>query len=353
MNERSPSRRRPFGSLRILFWFAGLLASSLGPAQRPGIPPIAIPGGTPGIGFDDLRFSPALDRILVPAGRTGTVALVDPTDRRVRLIGGFSAKPTYGGGHDESVTSADVAGGFLYATDRTSGSLEVVDVAAGKIVGGTKLGGSPDYVRYVAPTGEVWVTEPDSERIEIFRLEGTPPKPVHAAFVAVPGGPESLVIDESRGRAYTHLWDGETVSLDLKSHARAAKWANGCKGSRGIALDESRGFLFAGCAEGAATVLDVATGKPLGAVSAGDGIDVIDYNAKLRHLYLPGARSATMATVGVSEQGGLSVLGTSPTAVGSHCVAADASGTAYVCDPKRGLLLVIPDTFPAFQEPRK
>ena len=100
-------------------------------------------------------------------------------------IGGFSAKPDYGGGHDESVTSADEGGGFLFATDRTSGRLEVVDPAARRIVAGSKLGGSPDYVRYVAPTEEVWVTEPDSERIEIFRLEGKPPRPVHAANIPV------------------------------------------------------------------------------------------------------------------------------------------------------------------------
>ena len=245
------------------------------------------------------------------------------------------------------MTSADDGSGFLFATDRTSGRLEVVDPAAGKIVAGAKLAGSPDYVRYVATTGELWVTEPDSERIEIFRLEGTPPRPVHDAFLKVAGGPESLVIDAARGRAYTHLWEGMTVALDLKSRSTVAKWANSCKGSRGIALDAARGFVFVGCAEGKAAVLDVATGKQLGSVSAGSGIDVIDYNPRLSHLYLPGAKSATLAIVAVSEQGKLSLLGTFPTAAGGHCVAADENGTSYVCDPKGGRLLVIPDTFPA------
>jgi hypothetical protein len=74
---------------------------------------------------------------------------------------------------------------------------------------------------------------------------------------------------------------------------------------------------------------------------------VIDYNPRLSHLYLPGAKSATLAIVAVSEQGKLSLFGTFPTAVGGHCVAADENGTSYVCDPKGGRLLVIPDTFPA------
>src|SRR5262245_64587274 len=31
-----------------------------------------------GVGFDDLRFSTALNRLIVPGGRTGAIVLVDP-----------------------------------------------------------------------------------------------------------------------------------------------------------------------------------------------------------------------------------------------------------------------------------
>ena len=36
------------------------------------------------------------------------------------------------------------------------------------------------------------------------------------------------------------------VAIELKSHKELARWKNGCKGSRGIALDEKRGLLFVG-----------------------------------------------------------------------------------------------------------
>lgn len=39
---------------------------------------IKIPGGDAGIGFDDLRFSMKLGRVLVPSGRTGSLNLIDP-----------------------------------------------------------------------------------------------------------------------------------------------------------------------------------------------------------------------------------------------------------------------------------
>ena len=44
---------------------------------------LALPGGDGGIGFDDLMFSPALHRVLAPAGRTGKLDLIDPNTRKV------------------------------------------------------------------------------------------------------------------------------------------------------------------------------------------------------------------------------------------------------------------------------
>ena len=213
--------------------------------------PIEIPGGSAGVGFDDLRFSVSLGKVLVPAGRTGSLVLLDPATRNVTAVEGFSAKKEYGGGHDVGVTSADSGRGRVFATDRTSGLLAIIDPAGRRIVSRSKLGGAPDYVRYVEPSGEVWVTEPDSERIEIFHLlAGIPPAAVHDGFLPVPGGPESLAVDARRGRAYTHLWNGKTVAIDVKARRIAATWNNGCKASRGLALDEARGFLFAACSDG-------------------------------------------------------------------------------------------------------
>jgi hypothetical protein len=151
-------------------------------------------------------------------------------------------------------------------------------------------------------------------------------------------------VDGKRGRAYTHLWKGKTVAIDVKARSVTATWENGCTGSRGIALDESGRFLFAGCAEGKAVVLDTGTGKMLSSLAAGDGVDIIDYDATLSHLYLPGGKSATLAVLGVSREGQLSLLGTLPTAAGAHCVAA-VKGSVFVCDPKKGRLIVFRDGY--------
>ncbi len=310
---------------------------------------VPLPGGSGGIGFDDLGFAAGIRKVLAPAGATGDLDLVDPDTFTITAIAGFStSQGTFQGGHGNGTTSADEGRGLLFAIDRTSLLLDVVDPAAKKIVASAKLGGSPDYVRWVDATGEVWVTEPDSERIEVFTVPSGPsPTPVSVATIGIKGGPESLVIDSTRKRAFTHLWSGSTVAIDVGARTPIATWPNGCSGSRGIALDSKRGFLFAGCAEGKAVVLDIDHGgKQLGSASSGNGVDVIGYSPTLAHLYLPGATSATMAFIGVSAVGQLSVLGTVPTAQGAHCVTADDRGHAWVCDVNRGQLLVFKDSYP-------
>jgi len=311
--------------------------------------PIPLPGGEGGIGFDDLTFAPDLKRLLVPAGRSGNLDLIDPATRQITPIVGFSAQGKGTAGHGDGTTSADAGRGMIFAIDRTALKLVVLDAAAKTVVAKVDLAGDPDYVRWVAPVGELWVTQPDKDRIEIFTLPASGPAvPVHKEFLAVPGGPESLVVDAAHGRAYTHLWKSTTLAIDLKSRAIVARWPNGCKGSRGIALDAGRGFLFAGCAEGKAVVLDLShNGAVLSSLSAGSGVDIIAYDPGLAHLYLPGGKSETMAILGVSKVGKLSLLSTVKTARGAHCVAADDRHQAWVCDPDHGRLLLVNDTNPA------
>jgi hypothetical protein len=328
----------------LLVW-SGLACRASTPS---GVPVVALPNGRPGIGFDDLRYSRSLGKLLVPGGRSGKLDLIDPSTRGVTSIDGFSEGIVYFGGHDEGATSADDGRGYIFVTDRTTQKLSVVDPQARKIVGSVALGGSPDYVRFVDPTSELWVTQPNSERIEIFAVSSaSPPVLTHTAYVTVSGGPESLIVDPQAGRAYTHLWNGASVAIDVRTRAVGPAWSNGCQGSRGIALDAGRGVLFAACAEGGATTLDTATGSSISHVKAASGVDVVDYSSTLGHLYLSGADSENVAVVAVSKSGQLSVAGTLPGVSGGHCVAADDRGNAYVCDPSNGDLLVLRDPFPS------
>jgi hypothetical protein len=152
-----------------------------------------------------------------------------------------------------------------------------------------------------------------------------------------------LIVDHTRQYAYTHLWEGKTVTIDLHTYAIVKQWSNGCNGSRGIALDEKRGFLFAGCAEGKAVVLDVnKNGLQISDLTTAGGIDVIGYNPKSAHLYLA---SDILSVIGVSSQGKLSLLATGKAAEGAHCTTGDDQGNIWVCDPEHGQLLLYRDKF--------
>jgi DNA-binding beta-propeller fold protein YncE len=305
---------------------------------------LALPGGDRGIGFDDMVFASSLHKIMVPAGRSGNLDLVDPDTKQVIAISGFSSHGSFAGGHGQGVTSADEGRGLLFATDRDAKRLNVVNPKTRLVVATAPLASGPDYVRYVSATGEVWVTEPSASRIEVFSLpQSGAPQPTHLTFISISGGPESLIIDNTRDRAYTHLWTDTTLTIDLKSHEVLARWKNGCHQSRGVAMDRALGFLFVGCAEGKLGVLDLNTGAQLGSASSGSGVDIISYNTRLAHAYLPGAESATMAIIEISPKGTATVLGTVKTAKGAHCVVADDRDDAYVCDPERGRLLIIKD----------
>src|SRR5512143_3326512 len=128
--------------------------------------PLAIPGGAGGIGFDDLRFSDELHEVLVPAGRTGRLDLVDPASGAVVSVEGFSKADRRASGHGEGTTSADSGQGFVFAIDRGDRTLAAVDPAAKRIVARARLAGGPDYVRWVGAAHEVWVTEPGQKAIE-------------------------------------------------------------------------------------------------------------------------------------------------------------------------------------------
>jgi len=309
---------------------------------------VALPNGSIGIGFDDLRYSTALHRVLVPAGRAGSLDLVDPDTLAVTTIIGFSVVADFNGGHDDGPTSVDEGHGFLFVTDRTSGKLTVVDPSASAIVGSTALASRPDYVRFVATTNELWVTEPGSSQLEVFSLPQADPRtPAHAAFIALNNGPESLVVDNKRGKAYTHRWQTSTVALDLATRMVTTEWPNGCASSRGIALDEEHGWLFVACLEGTTSVLDVDyAGKIISTIAQGSGFDVVGYSSSLGHLYLAGSACQCLITLGISGNGTLSFLGRQDAPADTHCATSDDVGHAWVCAPDSGEVLRVSDSFP-------
>lgn len=298
---------------------------------------ISLPGGKDGLDLDDMVYSAALQRVIVPAGRTGDVDLIDPATHKVTVIPGAA--------DGADVTSASYGLGFVFAGDRTGRRLLVIDGKSKAVRERVRLAAQPDYVRYVPSRDEVWVTEPKAQRIEVFHVRtDAVPLLVKTADLTVAGGPESLAVDGQQGVAYTNLWSGTTVAIDLVAQRIVGRWTNTCRGSRGLALAPAAGVLFVGCKEGKVVSLDTAHGgQVIASAPAGSGVDIIAYDADTHRLFVPGARSETLTIFNVAPSGQLQATAAYRTAARAHCVVSDDSGTAYVCDPRRGRLLVITD----------
>jgi DNA-binding beta-propeller fold protein YncE len=324
----------------------GLLAArcaSSASSAAPGGPSrvIAIPGGARGIGFDDMGYVPELHRIVVPAAQTGALALIDPQSFALTLIPGITTPRRTVHGHGEGTTSATYAHGFLFASDRDTHQVVIVDPHRQAVLGRVPLSGGPDYLRYDPIARELWVTEPGAQQIEIFGVDFAPaPTLRRIATIRIPGGPESLIIDARRGLAYTNLWKRETLVIGVANRRIEARWPNGCDGSRGLAWDPRSRHLFVGCAEGKVSVLDAGHGgRVLGTAATGRGVDIIAYDASRHRVVAPGARSATMTILHVDPQGHLTLEAVYRTAHGAHCVAVAPTGRAFVCDPRHGRVL--------------
>jgi DNA-binding beta-propeller fold protein YncE len=308
----------------------------------PSAATIALPGGEHGIGLDDMVYSPELQRVIIPAGRTGNLVLLAPADGTLTVIHTRESPATTGQG--KGITSAAVGLGYLFAGDRSAARIVIIDPRTNTVLARQKLAAEPDYVRFSVSLRELWVTEPGAEQIEVFRVHtDAVPRLEPAGVIPVPGGPESLVIDDRRSVAYTNLWSNETLAVGLVGHRVVSHWRNTCEKSRGLALAVRTGLLFVGCKEGKAVSMDPGdNGAVLSTADAGSGVDIIAFDPGTNRLYVPGADSGTVTVFSVAPSGRLAPAAVYPAAAGAHCVVTDDNGTAYVCDPRRGRLLVIP-----------
>lgn len=308
---------------------------------------IALPGVGAHAGFDDMGFLKTINRVAIPGGASGELFLINPKNGTIRREARITPPGHAIYRHDVGTTSVAYGDGYLLASDHKNQSVAIVDPESGKVVNSVALASGPDYVRYIAPVDQVWVTEPGASQIEIFQaeLKGKHPTLKYVGQIHIKGGPESLVYDASTGMAYTNLWKEKTLAINIHTRKVVHVWTDGCRGPRGLALAKSHDLLFVGCTEGKADALSLKTGKLLSSVPTGRGVDIIAWNVHLQHLYVPAARSATLTVIGLNHNGQLEKLKTLKAAHGSHCVATDEKYTIYVCDPVQGRILSYRDVY--------
>ncbi|MFI5347171.1 MAG: YncE family protein [Elusimicrobiota bacterium] len=332
----------------LSFMTASPAAATLAPTA-PAAVPVKLSAVTASLRLDDYYFDSTLKKVVVPGGALGKILFVDADSHDVSSIDIFTP-PKNDTGTAGGLTSLDAGEGLIFVVNRSDRKLYVADPAENdaqkRIIASAPLAAVPDFIRYVSPTRELWVTEPKKNQIEVFSISAStamrPITPVQEVLIpSTHGEYESLVIDASRKRAYSNQ-ESSTVAIDLQTKRIVATWKNGCKEATGLALDDARGFLIVACREGRAVVLDVRDGHSVSSLKTGEGVDIIAYSPEKQMVYLPAAKSATVTYASLSEAGELKEVAKSNSAKGAHCVVVDQSGGSWVCDGAAGRLLYFP-----------
>lgn len=147
----------------------------------------------------------------------------------------------------------------------------VVELKTLQTVSKIDTGASPDAIVY----------EPNHREVYIFNHTGNSCTVIDAKSASVvttiqlAGSPEFAAVDEAVGRIYCNIEDkSEVAVIDTSKHEVVARWplAPGEEPS-GIALDARHHRLFSGCHNKMMVMVDTESGKVVGNVPIGAGVD--------------------------------------------------------------------------------
>jgi DNA-binding beta-propeller fold protein YncE len=147
----------------------------------------------------------------------------------------------------------------------------IVDLKTLKTLSKVDTGEGPDAILYDPGQQEVYTFNGHAQSATVF--EAKTGKVL--ATIPLPGRPEFPAVDPQAGRVYDNIEDKNTVvAIDTKTHQVTNTWAIAPgEGAAGMAIDVAHHRLFLGCHNKLMVMMDSATGKVIGSVPIGDGVD--------------------------------------------------------------------------------
>lgn len=147
----------------------------------------------------------------------------------------------------------------------------IVDLKTLQILSKVDTGANPDGMLY----------EPAKKEVYMFNGRGQSATVIDAkegkvvATIPLGGKPEFAAVDTKASRVFNNIEDkSEVVAIDTQRHAVVNRWpiAPGEEAS-GMAFDEANHRLFLGCGNKLMVMLDSTSGKVVGSVPIGEGVD--------------------------------------------------------------------------------
>jgi DNA-binding beta-propeller fold protein YncE len=199
----------------------------------------------------------------------------------------------------------DLGRGFV--SNGREATVSIVDLKTLQTTGSVKTGENPDAILYEGVHHEVYAFNGRGKSATVFDAKTAEVR----ATIPLPGKPEFAVFDEKAGRIYVNIEDtSQLVAIDPSAHAVVATWpiAPGEEAS-GLALDPATHRLFVGCSNKLMLMVDGATGKVLGSVPIGPGVDANAFDPETG-LAFASSGDGTLTVARADAAGKLSVVQT-------------------------------------------
>ena len=219
-----------------------------------------IPVGGAG-SFDYLTVDPAGRRLYVSHGTKVVVIDVD----KDAVVGEVTDTP---GIHGIAV-DPDLKRGFT--SNGREGKASIFELDTLKTVSKVETGANPDAILFEPVQKEVYTFNGRGNNATVF--EAATGKVV--ATIPLSGKPEFATTDSAAGRVYCNIENkNEIAVIDIKTHQVVSTWpiAPGEEAS-GMAIDTEHHRLFIGCNNKLMEMIDSTSGKVVGSVPIGDGVD--------------------------------------------------------------------------------
>jgi YVTN family beta-propeller protein len=195
-----------------------------------------------------------------------------------------------------------------------------IDLTTLKTTSKIDTGPNPDAIVYEPRHGEVYIFNHTGNSVTVINSKTA----TVSATIPLGGTPEFAAVDQAAGRVYCNIEDkSEVAVIDADEHEVVAHWplAPG-EGPSGIALDSAHHRLFSGCHNKMMVMLDTESGKVVGSVPIGAGVDGCAFDDERRLAFAScGDGTTTIAREEAPDK--LTVLQTLKTERGARTMALD------------------------------
>src|SRR5271156_2954562 len=211
-------------------------------------------------GWDYLEVDPATHRLFI--SRATHVIVVDPDQGKI--IGDI---PDTQGVHGIALADEFNKG---FTTNGRTGDSTIFDLTSLKILGNTKTDKGSDAIIY----------DPFSKRVFTFNGEANTASAMDAAsgklVSTIPlGGDPEFAASDGKGKIFVNLEDKSSlVKFDARTLQIENTWPLApCESPSGLAIDAAHEILIAACHNNLMTFVDGNSGRILGTVPIGQGVD--------------------------------------------------------------------------------